>query len=147
MRKVLRLSIIGVLVGTFVGLWLSIFFSGLATAGSFYASLPTSNFTWKMMVTSALLWALLGAWMSLAQLIFDYVNSLLAATILHAVTLYLPLVAVAWHEHWLSSTSFFAFNLIFVLIYLLIWVSIYHHTKHQLQILNKELHWATLALN
>ena len=140
MRKVLRLGIIGVLVGTFVGLWLSIFFSGLATAGSFYASLPTSNFTWKMMVTSTLLWALLGAWMSIAQLIFDYVNSLLAATILHAVTLYLPPVAVAWHEHWLSSTSLLAFSLIFILIYLLIWFSVYYHIKRQLQALNKKLH-------
>lgn len=140
MRKVLRLSIIGVLIGNFVGLWLSIFFSGLATSGNFYASLPTSHFTWKMMVTSALLWALLGAWMSLAQLIFAYVNSLLAATILHAVTLYLPLVAVAWHEHWLSSTSLLAFSLIFILIYLLIWFGVYYHIKRQLQALNKKLH-------
>lgn len=139
MRKVLKLSLTGVLVGTFVGLWLSIFFSGLATTGSFYASLPTSYFTWKMMVTSSLLWALLGAWVSLAQLIFDYINSLLVATILHASVIYLPLVGVAWHEHWLSSTSFLAFSLIFTLIYFFIWFSVYYHIKHQLQALNKKL--------
>ena len=33
MRKVIKLFIFGVLIGTFVGLWLSIAFSGIATKG------------------------------------------------------------------------------------------------------------------
>lgn len=36
MRRIIKLFIFGVLIGTFVCLWLSIAFSGIATKGTFY---------------------------------------------------------------------------------------------------------------
>ena len=46
MRRIIKLFIFGVLIGTFVCLWLSIAFSGIATKGTFYGSMVTKDFTW-----------------------------------------------------------------------------------------------------
>ena len=73
MRRIIKLFIFGVLVGTFIGLWLSIAFSGIATKGTFYGSMATKDFTWQTMLVSSILWGLLGGWMGMSNVIFDLI--------------------------------------------------------------------------
>lgn len=139
MRKVLNLAIKGLLIGTFVGLWLSILFSGLATNATHYGSLVTSDFAWKDMLISSILWALLGVWMSIASVIFERVKSRLNATMLHAVVIYFPCIAVAYHEKWMTTETWLPFTVIFVLTYLGIWVGSYTYMKKQIRAMNVKL--------
>ena len=117
MRKVIKLFIFGVLIGTFVGLWLSIAFSGIATKGAFYGSMATKDFTWETMLISSLLWGLLGGWMGMSNAVFDWFDSLTTATIAHAIIIYIPLVLVAFHEKWLTLHTVVSFTVQFIVIY------------------------------
>ncbi|MDO4680283.1 MAG: DUF3021 domain-containing protein [Aerococcus sp.] len=138
-KAIIQRSVIGMLLGECIGLWLSILFSGINTHWTYYASLPTQSFTWQMMLTSSLLWALLGMWMSVASLLFDYIESLQTATFLHALAIYIPLVLVAFHEHWLTLETLPLFTLTAIVIYIIIWFSFYHYYKHLAEQLNAKL--------
>ena len=139
MRRIIKLFIFGVLVGTFIGLWLSIFFSGLSSNGTFYGSMATKDFTWATMFVSSLLWGLLGGWMGMSNVIFDWFDSLTTATIAHAIAIYLPLVLVGFHEKWLTLHSLVSFTVEFIVIYLCIWFVLYHVIKKQIQAINQKL--------
>lgn len=139
MRRIIKLFIFGVLVGTFIGLWLSIFFSGLSSNGTFYGSMATKDFTWQTMLVSSLLWGLLGGWMGMSNVIFDWFDSLTTATIVHAIAIYLPLVLVAFHEKWLTLHSLVSFTVEFIVIYLCIWFVLYNVIKKQIQAINQKL--------
>ena len=139
MRKVIKLFIFGVLIGTFVGLWLSIAFSGIATKGAFYGSMATKDFTWETMLISSLLWGLLGGWMGMSNAVFDWFDSLTTATIAHAIAIYIPLVLVAFHEKWLTLHTVVSFTVQFIVIYFCIWFVLYHAIKKQIQAINQKL--------
>ena len=139
MRRIIKLFIFGVLAGTFIGLWLSIAFSGIATNETFYGSMATKDFTWATMLVSSLLWGLLGGWMGMSNVIFDWFDSLTTATIVHAIAIYLPLVLVAFHEKWLTLHSLVSFTVEFIVIYLCIWFVLYHVIKKQIQAINQKL--------
>ena len=139
MRKIIKLFIMGVLIGTFVGLWLSIFFSGIATKGELYGSTFTKDFTWETMFISSILWGLLGGWMGISSMLFDWFNSLAIATSVHAFVIYIPLVLIGLHEKWLTLHTVIFFTLEFVVIYLGGWLVMYHVIKKQIQIINQKL--------
>ena len=139
MRRIIKLFIFGVLIGTFVCLWLSIAFSGIATKGTFYGSMVTKDFTWETMLVSSILWGLLGGWMGMSNVIFDWFDSLTTATIVHALAIYLPLVLVDNKEKWLTLHSLVSFTVEFIVIYLCIWLVLYHIIKKQIQVINQKL--------
>ena len=91
------------------------------------------------MLVSSILWGLLGGWMGMSNVIFDWFDSLTTATIVHALAIYLPLVLVAFHEKWLTLHSLVSFTVEFIVIYLCIWLVLYHIIKKQIQVINQKL--------
>ena len=101
--------------------------------------MATKDFTWETMLVSSILWGLLGGWMGMSNVIFAWFDSLTTATIVHALAIYLPLVLVAFHEKWLTLHTIASFTVEFIVIYLCIWLVLYHVIKKQIQAINQKL--------
>ena len=136
MHRIIKLFIFGVLVGTFIGLWLSIFFSGLSSNGV-YGSMATKDFAGNDVCIQSLWGLLMVGWECLMR--FWWFDSLTTATIVHAIAIYLPLVLVGFHEKWLTFHTIASFTVEFIVIYLCIWFVLYHVIKKQIQAINQKL--------
>lgn len=72
-------------------------------------------------------------------MIFDWLDFLTFATIVHDIVIYIPIILVGFHEKWLTLYTVISFSVIFVVIYIFIWLAMYRATKNQIQSLNQKL--------
>lgn len=71
-------------------------------------------------------------------MIFDWLDFLTFATIVHDIVIYIPIILVGFHEKWLTLYTVISFSVIFVVIYIFIWLAMYRATKNQIQSLNQK---------
>ncbi|MHC5227073.1 DUF3021 domain-containing protein [Enterococcus sp. LJL99] len=144
LKKIVKKSFSGAMLGIFMGLVISIIFSYLNGSGFYYPSTPKfmeqfSNQS-TAMVVSLLLWSILGGFPSGAALIFQVTDwSITKMTIVNFIFCYGSFISVALLSQWikLDVLQIGTFTFIYISIYVAIWLFIMNSVKKQLVEMNQ----------
>ncbi|BDR57387.1 DUF3021 domain-containing protein [Xylocopilactobacillus apis] len=143
MKKILKYSFIGSIVGVAAGFLIALLFSWVNSGGKFLPSKPQFNARFSSnliaVTVSAGIWALMGALFGASYLIFEQENwSITRQTFTHflvTIVFFLPLAIFA---DWFSFTAGGIISAVieFVIIYALIWWWQMERAKRQIKMLN-----------
>lgn len=130
-------------LGTFIGMCIALLFSFInSTTGEFYISPPDfmSKFTSENVATlvSFTMFGLLGVSSMLLATIFEKVDNLVFATIIHYITMNITIILFGTYLNWWGTLRFSVFVVIFV-IYAIIYIVNYIISKKKIDLLNKNL--------
>lgn len=144
LKKMIRKSFSGALLGIFIGLVSSILFSYLSGSGFYYPSTPMfmERFTNQStaMVVSLFLWSILGGFPSGAALIFEVTDwSITKMTVVNFIFCYGSFVSVALFSNWIKFDvlQIGTFTFLYIVIYVAIWLFIMNSVKKQLIEMNR----------
>ncbi len=145
-KEIIKRAVLGFMIGVFVGETILILESAMAGDGNFYAvsAYLASHTQTKLgaVIVQYLITGLLGLTFAAGSIIFELDNwSLLLQTIVHfavtSVIMYLSGFFCGWFPHNVSSTLiWFA---MFIVIYIIFWVSFYNYYKKRTREINEQL--------
>lgn len=145
-NKISKLAISGIVIGDFIGFWLSIFFSWINGGMRYYPSSPgfviqfsnTLTATW----VSALYWAAIGIVFSISRIVFmkDTWN-ITKMTVTHFFVTLICFTPLAVLSGWfpLQWPFLLEFLIIFICIYIVMWLIFYIMAKRTVKAINMKL--------
>ncbi|GAA3016783.1 DUF3021 domain-containing protein [Tetragenococcus solitarius] len=146
LKKVLQRVGVGIVVGTFIGLMLSIHYSFNFAEGSYIPSTPAfiAHFPNELyaLIASIGIWSAMGCVFSLSNLIYSETDwSILKMTSINFAVSYLSFLPLAILAGWTSWELgvLFDFTLTFSTIYIIIWLSSMLKAKKEIETLNRHL--------
>lgn len=146
LKKVLVNSLLGIVVGTFIGLMISIIFSYLSGTGYYYPSTPAFVHQFDNQATAMLvamgLWSCMGAVASVLGLIFDGPDwSITKMTVVHCLLCYISFVSIAILAGWIGVhwIQIGIFTIIYIIIYVIIWFATMTSTRKQIEKMNQTI--------
>lgn len=129
MKKIGKKILAFAMIGTFIGVLNSLFFSYFNHSSQYYPSTPAFiarfNRPLDAVTISVLLWIMMGQLFGFGSLIFEIKYwSLWKKTLINFVAYYLGFIPLAILAGWfpLNWTNFLIFTAIFILIYVIIWL-------------------------
>ena len=146
LKEIIKRSLLGFMIGVFVGETILILESINAADGAFYAvsayltSQTGSELT--AVIVQYLITGILGLTFSTGSIIFELDRwSLLLQTIVHfavtSVIMYLAGFICGWFPHTAASTAIWF--VMFIIIYIIFWVSFYNYFKKKTREINETL--------
>lgn len=151
MKRIIKDSLRGIVIGQFIGFWMATIFSAVNGAPTWLPSPPlwTSQFpslTVAILVASLLWWAM-GILFALgSDLIFSAEEwSITKRTVIHFVVTILGFTFLACLSGWfpIEPAPIFGFILIFIVVYMIIWSINMLHARHTVNQLNQHLNTTT----
>lgn len=146
MKRLCKLTVSGIIIGDFIGFWISIFFSLFYGSAHYYPSSPefVAQFSSTLTATwvSALYWAAIGIVFSVASLIFmNDAWSLTRVTVTHFLITLICFTPLAILCGWFPLKWWFllTFFLIFICIYVVMWLTFYIIAKKTVKAINMKL--------
>lgn len=129
MKKILRNILSFGMIGTFIGVLDSLFFSYFNHSAQYYPSTPAfvARFHRPLdaVAISLVLWIIMGQLFGFGSLIFNIKHwSLLKKTVINFIAYYLGFIPLAASAGWFSLNwaNFLIFTIIFLIIYAVIWI-------------------------
>lgn len=146
LTKILQRLGTGIIVGTFIGLMISIYYSFNFAEGSYVSGTPTfiAYFPNELsaFVASICIWSAMGCVFSLSNLIYSETDwSILKMTSINFIVSYLAFLPLAILVGWVSLELgvLLNFTLTFSTIYIIIWFRSMLKVKKEIEALNRHL--------
>lgn len=146
MKILIKRSVQGIQTGIVIGLLMSLIFSYLNHANSYFVSSPQfyNNFAKPLtaVLTSVILWALMGLVFGLGAAVFTLEKwSLLKRTIVHFVISYFGFTPLAIFAGWFPLNPYYlvSFTVTFILVYVIIWLVEINIVRKQINQINRSI--------
>ncbi len=146
MKSIIVRSALGFPLGVFISTFITLCISLGVGDGTFYAVVPSLIETMGSELNAYLLQFILSGLLGIAfaagSLIFEQDHwSLIKQTSLHFCLVTVAMFPVAYYSHWMqhSFKGFLLYFLIFVVLYLIIWISQYVFWRRKITRLNHSL--------
>lgn len=151
MKRVIKDSILGIVIGQFIGFWMATIFSAVNGASSWLPSSPrwVAQFPSLMVaiLAASLLWWAMGILFALgSDFIFSAEEwSITKRTIIHFAVTILGFTPLSCLSGWfpLEPAPILGFILIFIVVYTFIWSINMLHARHTVNQLNQHLNTST----
>lgn len=145
-KKIFLQLINGFIIGVFIGLLSSIFFS-FVYSGNLYTPMPPSfveKFSNELIafIISVALWGVIGLMFTATSFIFTNTDwSISKMTIVHALVSYILFLPITFYLNWLyfSVTNVLIITFIYIAIYIPIWIIFMLTAKKEIDKINKSI--------
>ncbi|QQK75450.1 DUF3021 domain-containing protein [Salicibibacter cibarius] len=123
----------GLKTGAFIGVVMSLIFSGFLGQGGYYPMYPGSFMgeiyyehltSYQVTLIAVIIWGLIGLLFQFGKMIFTHTDlSLVAATILHFITMMIFMFILAVLAGWfpLKILGLTIYIIVFIIVYIIIW--------------------------